>query len=111
MNQHVARALLWCWLVPLVAIVSAAEPLPLAAEPLPPDSLVVQKLDGAVVPFADLLGSDGRAVCFAFLHPACPLAQEYGPVLAQVATDFAAERIRVVGVVCECDDPAEVAAY
>lgn len=75
-------------------------------------SLVV---GGAVIsaadPFANQLGSDGRAVVFAFLHPACPLAQEYAPVLSQLAADFADDSIRFVGVVCECDDPAEIEAY
>jgi len=104
MKQHAVDALLWCWLVTMVAVVSGTEPLPA-------DRLAVRNSDGAAIPFADLLGSDGRAVCFAFLHPACPLAQEYGPVLGKLATEFAAERIRFVGVVCECDDPAEVAAY
>ncbi len=34
-----------------------------------------------------------------------------GAVLGQQAADFAAERIRFVRVVSECDDPAEVQAY
>jgi thiol-disulfide isomerase/thioredoxin len=104
MRWRVVRALLWCWLVPLGAVVSGAEPLPA-------DRLAVRGRDAATVSFADLLGSDGKAICFAFLHPACPLAQEYAPVLGQVAADFAAKGIRFVGVVCECDDPAEVEAY
>jgi hypothetical protein len=29
----------------------------------------------------------------------------------QASTDYAGRGIRVVGVVCECDDPTEVAAY
>ena len=104
MWRRVVQSLLWSWLVTLVASVSGTEPLP-------PERLVVRGLDGATIPFVDLLGTDGRAVCFAFLHPACPLAQEYGPVLGQLAADFADERIRFVGVVCESDDPAEVEAY
>ena len=67
--------------------------------------------DGRTVPFAELLGPDGRAVCFAFLHHACPMAQEYAPVLVELAARFAGDGIRVVGVVCEADDPAEVEAY
>ena len=99
------RALLWL-LSCLVASV------PLADEtPLPADSLAVQASDGGTVSFADLLGPDGRAVCFAFLHPACPLAQEYAPVLSALAADFGGAGIRFVGVICECDDPAEVEAY
>ena len=99
------RALLWL-LSCLVASV------PLADEtPLPADSLAVQASDGGTVSFADLLGPDGRAVCFAFLHPACPLAQEYAPVLSALAADFGGAGIRFVGVICECDDPVEVEAY
>jgi peroxiredoxin len=99
------RALLWL-LSCLVASV------PLADEtPLPADSLAVQAADGGTVSFADLLGPDDRAVCFAFLHPACPLAQEYAPVLSALAADFGGAGIRFVGVICDCDDPAEVEAY
>ena len=95
------------WLLPcLVASVTWADEMP-----LPADSLAVQAADGGTVSFADLLGPDGRAVCFAFLHPACPLAQEYAPVLSTLAADFGGEGIRFVGVICECDDPAEVDAY
>jgi thiol-disulfide isomerase/thioredoxin len=103
MKRHVKRSLLCCLTV-VVSVVSAAEPLP-------SERLVVRGLDGTAMPFADLLGPDGRAVCFAFLHPTCPLAQEYGPVLGQLAADFADEGIRFVGVVCESDDPAAIDAY
>ena len=111
MIRFVVRNLLWCWLLPLAATVSAAEPLPPVAEPIAAERLVVHRLDGTVVPFADLLGADGRAVCFAFLHPACPLAQEYGPVLGELAADFGDDGVRFVGVVCECDDPVEIETY
>jgi mono/diheme cytochrome c family protein len=104
MNWYLARSLLWCWLAIVSAVASGTEPLPA-------DRLVVRGLDGTVISFADLLGADGRAVCFAFLHPACPLAQEYAPVLSQLAADFTSDGIRFVGVVCEGDDPAEIAAY
>ncbi|MEI8226706.1 MAG: redoxin domain-containing protein [Planctomycetota bacterium] len=104
MKRHVKRSLLCCWLTVVVSVVSAAEPLP-------SDRLVVRGLDGTAMPFADLLGPDGRAVCFAFLHPACPLAQEYTPVIEKLADEFANEGIRFVGVVCEFDDPKEVEAY
>jgi hypothetical protein len=77
----------------------------------PADRLVLEGVDGRQHGFDELLGADGRAVCFAFLHPACPLAQEYAPVLESVAANFAGQGIRVVGVVCEYDDPAEIAAY
>jgi thiol-disulfide isomerase/thioredoxin len=103
MKRHFKRSLLCCLTV-VVSVVSAAEPLP-------PERLVVRGLDGTAMPFADLLGPDGRAVCFAFLHPTCPLAQEYGPVLGQLAADFADEGVRFVGVVCESDDPAAIDAY
>ena len=95
------------WLLPcLVASVTWADEMP-----LPADSLAVQAADGGTVSFADLLGPDGRAVCFAFLHPACPLAQEYAPVLSTLAADFGGAGIRFVGVICECDDLKEVEAY
>ena len=84
-------------------VVAADSPQP-AAVPLPEDRLGVAGTDGVPRPFGDLLGADGRAVCFAFLHPACPLAQEYAPVLESLAADFAGQGVRVVGVVCECDD-------
>ena len=58
------------------------------------EDLRLQSLAGEAIPFAESLGPDGRAVCFAFLHPACPLAQEYGPVLDALAQQFAAEGIR-----------------
>ncbi len=74
------------------------------------DTLVLPAAD-VIQDFDAMLGREGRAVCFAFLHPGCPLAQEYGPVLQDVARRFAGAGIRFVGVVCECDDPAEIAAY
>ena len=83
------------------------------AEPaaVPADRLVLAEGDGTPHRFDELLGTDGQAVCFAFLHPNCPLAQEYAPVLASLATEFSRQRIRIVGVVCECDDPADVSSY
>ena len=99
------RALLWfLWCL-------VASPTVAAETPLPADSLAVRADDGGTIPFADLLGPAGRAVCFAFLHPACPLAQEYAPVLSALAADFGGEGIRFVGVICEGDDPATVEAY
>lgn len=64
---------------------------PPGSEPLAFERLELESLHGERVPFADLLGADGRAVCFAFLHPACPLAQDYAPVLGQLAEEFADE--------------------
>ena len=81
------------------------------AQPIPAAQLALRSLAGEAIPFAESLGPDGRAVCFAFLHPACPLAQEYAPVLDALADEFAGQGIRFVGVVCECDDPGDVAAY
>ena len=75
------------------------------------ERLELQSPGGDRVAFADLLGVDGRAVCFAFLHPTCPLAQDYAPVLGQLAEEFADEGIRFVGVVCEVDAPEEIEAY
>jgi len=59
----------------------------------------------------EFFGPDDRAVCFAFLHPSCPLAQEYAPVLESLFDRFAGSGVRFVGVVCECDDPADIEAY
>jgi len=70
-----------------------------------------QSLDGQDVAFADLLGSDGQAVCYTFLHPTCPLAQRYGPVLAELAAEFDEQGIRFVGVICEFDEPEEITGY
>ena len=77
---------------------------------VPQEQMKVSGLDGTVHGFDELLG-DGRAVCFAFLHPACPMAQDYAPVLDELAARFAGDGIRFVGVVCEADDLAEVEAY
>jgi len=102
------RLLAWCaaaaWLA--TAATGAA-----AGPPIPAEHLAVRSLAGATIPFAESLGPNGRAVCFAFLHPACPLAQEYGPVLTALAEEFAGEGIRFVGVVCEPDEATEVEAY
>ena len=76
-----------------------------------PQPLQVTRIDGVVVTWEELLGSDGRAVCFAFLYPNCPLAREYAPVLEHLALRFAPSGVRFVGVVCELDDPAEVTDY
>ena len=84
---------------------------PHGGEPLATERLEVQSQSGERVPFADLLGADGRAVCFAFLHPDCPLAQDYAPVLGQLAEEFADKGIRFVGVVSEIDAPEEIEAY
>ncbi len=90
-------------------------PVPTAVQadisPIPADRLGVQAANGDSIPFADLLGSDGRAVCFAFLHPACPLSQGYGPVLGELAAQYADKGIRFVGVVCEYDNAAEIEDY
>jgi hypothetical protein len=98
------------WLLPclIASVMLAADPVapvPTAGQadtsPIPADRLGVRAANGDSIPFADLLGSEGRAVCFAFLHPACPLAQEYGPVLGELAAQYADKGIRFVGVVCE----------
>ena len=98
----------------LLAIAPAAAAEPASVSPssvsVPQERLHVSGVDGASHPFDELIG-DGRAVCFAFLHPACPLAQDYGPVLNSLADEFAGEGVRFVGVVCEVDDAAEVEAY
>jgi len=89
----------------------AALPGDRGSEPITAERLELETLSGERVAFADLIGADGRAVCFAFLHPTCPLAQEYAPVLGQLAEEFADGRIRFVGVVCEVDDPGEIETY
>ena len=82
-----------------------------AVQRTPTKRLTAQSLDGQPVLFADLLGSDGKAVCFTFLHPVCPLAQRYGPVLAELDTAFDEQGVHFVGVVCEFDEPEEITAY
>jgi len=99
-----------CALVWLLSCL-VASPTVAAETPLPADSLAVRVDDGGTISFADLLGPAGRAVCFAFLHPACPLAQEYAPVLSALAADFGGQGIRFVGVICEGDNPATVEVY
>jgi hypothetical protein len=99
------------WLAVVATTASGREETAAMATALPAERLVVADLAGRALGFDELLGADGRAVCFAFLHPACPLAQEYAPVLATLADDFAGRGVRIVGVVCECDDPADIAAY
>lgn len=104
------------WLLPWLVInallvADAAAAGPADGRPIPADQMVLRSLTADAIPFAESLGPDGRAVCFAFLHPACPLAQEYGPVLHALAEEFAGEGIRFVGVVCELDDAGEVEAY
>ena len=114
---RIARSL---WLLPclIAGVILAADPvLPVPTEaqadspPIPAERLAVRSVNGGGVPFADLIGADGRAVCFAFLHPACPLAQEYGPVLGELAVALADDGIRFVGVVCECDDSSDIEEY
>jgi thiol-disulfide isomerase/thioredoxin len=104
------------WLLPWLVIggllaADAAAAKTVESRPIPAEHLRLQSLAGDAIPFADSLGPDGKAICFAFLHPACPLAQEYGPVLEALAKEFADEGIRFVGVVCELDDAGEVEAY
>ena len=108
------------WLLPclIASVMLAADPVapvPTAGRadtsPIPADRLGVRAANGDSIPFADLFGSEGRAVCFAFLHPACPLAQEYGPVLGELAATYAEKGIRFVGVVCESDNAADIEDY
>ncbi len=103
------------WWGLVTAVAWTAETQPSSGERLLPSNAVellsAQSLDGQDMTFADVLGGDGKAVCFTFLHPACPLAQRYGPVLAELADEFAEDGIRFVGVVCEFDELAEIAGY
>ena len=73
--------------------------------------LAANSLKGDSVSFSDLLGKDGKAVCFAFLHPDCPLTQKYGPVLSEIATKSAPLGVKIVGVVCEYDSVKEITDY
>jgi thiol-disulfide isomerase/thioredoxin len=108
------------WLLPclIAGVMLAADPVapvPTAGQadtsPIPADRLGVRAANGDSTPFADLLGSEGRAVCFAFLHPACPLSQEYGPVLGALAAQYADKGIRFVGVICEYENAADIEDY
>jgi len=117
-TRTIRSTCLWCLLSAFFTIALEAADVPGVApadvrggEPIAVDRLELETLLGDRVAFADLLGADGRAVCFAFLHPACPLAREYAPVLGQLAGDFAADGIRFVGVVCDVDDTGEIEAY
>jgi hypothetical protein len=102
-----AAAVLW-----LVAAVTLGPQNPVnASETVPANRLTLRGGDGAAHGWEEFLGADGVAVCFAFLHPACPLAQEYAPVLEALSTRFADARIHFIGVVCECDAPGEVEEY
>jgi thiol-disulfide isomerase/thioredoxin len=100
-------------LLPLVAAAGglAAAARPADGPPIPGERLGLRSLAGDAIPFADSLGPDGQAVCFAFLHPACPMAQDYAPVLNALADEFADQGIRFVGVVCEGDDAGAIEAY
>jgi hypothetical protein len=128
MKLSCTRAPEWPWLAAGMLAVAVAGPCATAADQasrpavqppagqvaatqVPADSLTLAGVDGVSHGVDQLLGPDGRAVCFAFLHPACPLAQEYAPVLERIALDYSGAGVRVVGVVCEYDDPAEIAAY
>jgi hypothetical protein len=106
----VPPALMWVAIPLLVGAAMAGDSPGARAGSVPKGNLRVTGLDGTLHAFEELLG-DGRAVCFAFLHPACPMAQEYAPVLGDLATRFAGDGIRFVGVVCEADDPGDVEAY
>lgn len=112
-HQRRAAAMLAC--ACLVSMATHADDQPVQPETLresiPAMRLHLQGVDGSVHGWDELLGAEGRAVCFAFLHPACPLAQEYAPVLEALSHRFTVTGIHFVGVVCECDDPAEVTAY
>jgi thiol-disulfide isomerase/thioredoxin len=112
MNRRTQALWLLAWLVSgLLQASDAAATRPAGGSPIPGERLSLRSLAGDAIPFAESLGPSGRAVCFAFLHPACPLAQEYGPVLDALAKEFAREGVRFVGVICELDHVGEVEAY
>ena len=76
------------------AVVGGDKPPAISTEPL-----AARSLDGQAASFADLLGGDGRAACYAFLYPTCPLAQRSAPVLAELDNEFDERGIHFVGVV------------
>jgi thiol-disulfide isomerase/thioredoxin len=100
----------WCGCAPVLTWADDAVPSPVGTTPqrTSVERLTARSLDGQAVSFADLLGGDGKAVCYAFLHPTCPLAQRYGPVLVELDKEFNERGIRFVGVVCEFDDVDEI---
>jgi hypothetical protein len=106
------RVLLTVAFVMLCAACGSADELAaLPEEPVSASRLVVSTSDGTPRGFDELLGADGRAVCFAFLHPRCLLSQEYAPVLEKLAREFNDRGIRFVGVICENDVPLETDDY
>jgi hypothetical protein len=112
MNYGNLRLWLLPWLASGFLLASdAVVTRPAGGPPIPEERLGLRSLAGDAIPFADSLGPDGQAVCFAFLHPACPMAQDYAPVLGALADEFADKGIRFVGVVCEADDANAVEAY
>ena len=60
-------------LAPLLAGEEAGEADVAASSLVSVESLALTGVDGSLQGFAELVG-DGKAVCFTFLHPACPLA-------------------------------------
>lgn len=65
---------------------------------------------GTVTAVAAQVQQQLTVVCF--LGTECPLARQYGPRLNALATDFAAPRVRFIGVNSNSQDsPAEVAAF
>jgi thiol-disulfide isomerase/thioredoxin len=118
MSSSPFRDLLWLLSYLVSGLMLATDPaypspadIEQATQPIRVDHLSVRAADGSTIPFSDLIGPDGRAVCFAFLHPSCPLSREYAPVLDHVAAGFAKAGIRFVGLICESDDLKEVEAY
>ncbi len=97
----IITALVWC--VGGMLAVLADEALPDASRPALKSTslelLSATSLAGQPVSFGDLLGSDGKAVCYTFLHPTCPLAQRYGPVRAEHLTAVDGPGVHSVGVV------------
>ena len=118
MSSSPFRDLLWLLSYLVSGLMLATDPaypsptdIEQATQPIRVDHLSVRAADGSTIPFSDLIGPDGRAVCFAFLHPSCPLSREYAPVLDHVAAGVAKAGIRFVGLICESDDLKEVEAY
>ena len=89
---------------------SVSQPDVVAAARVSIEKLTLTSVDGSPHSFKDLLG-DGRAVCYTFLYPGCPLAQIYAPVLNSLAAEFGTQGVTIVGVICESEAIKDLEAH
>ena len=89
---------------------SVSQPDVVAAARVSIEKLTLTSVDGSPHSFKDLLG-DGRAVCYTFLYPGCPLAQIYAPVLNSLAAEFGKQGVTIVGVICESEAIKDLEAH